>query len=170
MAQSSIHCSLIAIFGDQLCEDIHAFRVGDRNTDLSLMEEVMDEATYAQQHKKKLAFVFSAMRHFTEKLSADGWTVQYIKLDDPNNTGSFTGEIERALSELKISSLIYTEASEYRVASELNKWAVSFGLTPRILPDDRFILSKEEFRSWASARKQLRRAYYYPVHRPQTNI
>ena len=52
MVQSSIHCSLIAIFGDQLCEDIHALRVGDRNKDLILMAEVMDEATYAQHHKK----------------------------------------------------------------------------------------------------------------------
>ena len=52
MAQSSKHCSLIAILGDQLSEDIHALRVGDRDKDLILMAEVMDEATYAQHHKK----------------------------------------------------------------------------------------------------------------------
>lgn len=136
MPQNSKFDSLIAIFGDQLCEDIHALRSGNRNKDLILMAEVMDEATYAHHHKKKLAFVFSAMRHFAEKLTADGWIVRYIKLDDPKNTGSLTGEIERALCELKSSSLIYTEASEYRLGSELNKWAISFDINPRILSDD----------------------------------
>jgi len=170
VAQSSKHHNLIAVFGDQLSEDIHALRLGDRDKDLILMAEVMDEATYAHHHKKKLAFVFSAMRHFAEKLSADGWSVRYIKLDNPKNTGSLAGEIERALTELKISSLLYTEASEYRVTSELNKWATTFGLTPKILPDDRFIVSKEEFSVWASGRKQLRMEHFYREVRRKTNI
>jgi deoxyribodipyrimidine photolyase-like uncharacterized protein len=58
VAQSSKHHNLIAVFGDQLSEDIHALRLGDRDKDLILMAEVMDEATYAHHHKKKLAFVF----------------------------------------------------------------------------------------------------------------
>ena len=52
MPQTSKHDSLIAIFGDQLCEDIHALRLGDREKNLILMAEVMDEATYAHHHKK----------------------------------------------------------------------------------------------------------------------
>ena len=170
MPQTSKHDSLIAIFGDQLCEDIHALRLGDREKNLILMAEVMDEATYAHHHKKKLAFVFSAMRHFAEELTAAGWTVRYIKLDDPKNTGSLTGEIERALREIEASSLIYTEASEYRLASELNKWAISFGITPTVLPDDRFIVGKEEFGIWASGRKQLRMEHFYREVRRKTNI
>ena len=170
MPQTSKHDSLIAIFGDQLCEDIHALRLGDREKNLILMAEVMDEATYAHHHKKKLAFVFSAMRHFAEELTAAGWTVRYIKLDDPKNTGSLTGEIERALREIEASSLLYTEASEYRLASELNKWAISFGITPTVLPDDRFIVGKEEFGIWASGRKQLRMEHFYREVRRKTNI
>ena len=76
----------IVIFGDQLSRDIHALKVGDRYNDLIVMAEVMDEATYVTHHKKKLAFVFSAMRHFAQQLETDGWNVRYIKLDDPKNT------------------------------------------------------------------------------------
>jgi len=50
--QTEKYDSLIAIFGDQLCEDIHALRLGDREKNLILMAEVMDEATYAHHHKK----------------------------------------------------------------------------------------------------------------------
>ena len=160
----------IAIFGDQLSRDIHALKVGDRYNDLIVMAEVMDEATYVTHHKKKLAFVFSAMRHFAQQLERDGWNVRYIKLDDPKNTGTIVGEIERTLSELELSTIVYTEASEYRLASKLKKWAKSSGIDHEVLPDDRFIISKNEFGEWADGRKQLRMEHFYREVRRKSNI
>jgi deoxyribodipyrimidine photolyase-like uncharacterized protein len=36
------------------------------------MAEVSDEASYVPHHPKKIAFLFSAMRHFAQKLQQDG--------------------------------------------------------------------------------------------------
>ena len=169
MPNAETNTRAIAIFGDQLSRDIHALKVGDRYNDLIVMAEVMDEATYVRI-TKKLAFVFSAMRHFAQQLERDGWNVRYIKLDDPKNTGTIVGEIERTLSELELSTIVYTEASEYRLASKLKKWAKSSGIDHEVLPDDRFIISKNEFGEWADGRKQLRMEHFYREVRRKSNI
>ena len=57
------------------------------------MAEVLDEATYVQHHKKKLVLIFSAMRHFAKALTANGINVDYVKLDDEENTGVLQGEL-----------------------------------------------------------------------------
>lgn len=79
---------LILILGDQLSEDISSLSDFDKNHDVILMCEVWDEATYVPHHKKKIAFIFSAMRHFVERLKTKGFNVSYIKLEDTDNTGS----------------------------------------------------------------------------------
>ena len=63
-----------------------------------LMVEVMAEATYVPHHKKKIAFILSAMRHFAAELRG-GWhsgpTTWRSTL--PANTGQrFRGELVRA--------------------------------------------------------------------------
>jgi deoxyribodipyrimidine photolyase-related protein len=56
---------------------------------------LITEATYVPHPPKKIAFLFTAMRHFAETLQEQGFKVRYITLDDPANTGSFNGEIAR---------------------------------------------------------------------------
>jgi len=45
----------------------------------------------------KMVFFFSAMGRFAEGLREAGWSVNYVELDDFNNTGSLVGEIETAV-------------------------------------------------------------------------
>jgi len=87
--------NLILVLGDQLSYSLSSIQTGDKSTDRILMCEVWDEATYVKHHKKKIALIFSAMRHFAEELRDKGWNVDYIKLDDDHNTGSFKGEVEQ---------------------------------------------------------------------------
>ena len=70
----------------------------DPSQDIVLMAEVMDETKYVRHHVKKIAFLFSAMRHFARELEDLGWRVDYRKLDDADNAGSFTGELARAVA------------------------------------------------------------------------
>jgi deoxyribodipyrimidine photolyase-related protein len=58
-----------------------SLKAASRDTARILMAEVMEEASYVPHHKKKIAFLFSAMRHFAESLREDGWTVDYVQLD-----------------------------------------------------------------------------------------
>lgn len=86
------------LFADHLSWSISSLKGLDAERDVVLMVEVADEATYVPHHKKKIAFLFSARRHFAEELRAEGIRVDYARLDEAGNTGSFRGELRRALS------------------------------------------------------------------------
>ena len=86
------------VLGDQLTRSLTALDGLDPDHDVVLMVEVGAEATYVRHHKQKIAFVFSAMRHFAEDLRREGITVDYVALDDGANTHSFTGELTRAIA------------------------------------------------------------------------
>jgi deoxyribodipyrimidine photolyase-related protein len=156
--------NLILILGDQLTPDIASLRAADPTQDRILMAEVADEASYVRHHKKKIAFLFSAMRHFAEELRNAGWVVDYIPLDDPDNTGSFSGELAAAKARLNPAKIIATEPGEWRVREMLLASDVT------LLPDDRFIASSDEFAAWAEGRKQLRMEYFYRDMRRKTRL
>ena len=82
------------ILGDQLSESISSLRDYNSETDIILMCEFWDDFTYVKHHKKKIAFIISAMRHFAQMLQEKGHDVEYVKLSDPDNTGSFTDAIK----------------------------------------------------------------------------
>ena len=100
-----LHCArhmtkgnLILILGDQLTRAISSLSGADRKSDVVLMAEVMEEATYVRHHKKKIAFLFSAMRHFARELEAAGWSVVYVSIDSKGNSGSLEGVVAQSCS------------------------------------------------------------------------
>lgn len=153
--------TLRLILGDQLSQSISSLKDCDKENDLILMCEVWEEATYVKHHKKKIAFLFSAMRHFAEDLKAKGFRVSYTKLDDDANAGSFHGEVKRALKERSFDRIVVTFPGEYRVLEDMKSWEETFGIPVEIRPDDRFLSSPEEFAAWAEGRKQLRMEFFY---------
>ena len=75
--------SLILILGDQLSRTLSPLMTGTKSTDVVLMVEVSEEATYVPHHKKKIAFLFSAMRHFADALK-EGAQIAGILPLEPN--------------------------------------------------------------------------------------
>ena len=162
--------TLRLILGDQLSREISSLKDIDIKNDTILMCEVWEEATYVKHHKKKIAFLFSAMRHFAIGLQNDGYRAVYRKLDDPDNAGSFTGEVKRILTQEKFDRIVVTFPGEYRVLKDMEGWAELFGMPVEIRPDDRFLASPEDFATWAQGRKQLRMEYFYRDMRRRYNI
>lgn len=162
--------NLIVVLGDQLTPTLTSLAAGDPALDCVLIAELHDEATYVRHHKKKIAFLFSAMRHFAEELRALGWTVDYVKLDAPNNQGSFSGQVACAAAQHRPVRIIVTEASEWRVMQMLQDWQAQFSIPVDILPDDRFLCAPAAFKAWAAGRKQLRMEYFYREMRRQTGL
>ena len=162
--------TLVLILGDQLSRGISSLKNANPDTDRVLMVEVMEEATYVRHHKKKIAFVLSAMRHFAERLHQDGWQVDYVRLNDADNSGSFAGEVRRAIARHEISRVVVTEPGEWRVLKMIMSWQADLGLPVEILPDGRFIASHDDFAAWAEGRKQLRMEYFYRGMRRKTGL
>jgi deoxyribodipyrimidine photolyase-related protein len=161
---------LILILGDQLCLNISSLEAADEKHDTILMCEVMVEATYVGHHKKKIAFVFSAMRHFADELRASGYHVRYTRIDDEANAGSFSAEVKRAIDDLKPSVICVTEAGEWRVRFEMETWASRFGIDVEISPDRRFLVPHDEFKVWAEGRKALTMEFFYRDVRRKTGL
>ncbi len=162
--------TLIVILGDQLTPTLTSLAAGDPARDRVLMAELHDEASYVRHHKKKIAFLFSAMRHFADELRRAGWTVDYVTLDAPDNKGSFTGQVDEAVQTHRPERIAVTEAGEWRVAQMLEDWRTRFGIPVDILLDDRFLCTPEAFRTWAAGRKQLRMEYFYRDMRRRTGL
>lgn len=159
--------ALRLVLGDQLTASISSLTDWEES-DLILMCEVMEEATYVRHHKKKLAFIFSAMRHFASSLEQSGKPVRYVRLDDAGNSGSFTGEVLRALEEGAFDRVIVTEPGEWRVMEMIHGWQDELILPVIVREDDRFFATLHQFERWAEGRKQLRMEYFYREMRRQT--
>ncbi|MFN3869060.1 MAG: cryptochrome/photolyase family protein [Hyphomicrobiaceae bacterium] len=162
--------NLILVLGDQLSPGLASLRTGDPARDVVLMVEVMEEATYVRHHKKKIAFLFSAMRHFAEELRGLGWRVDYRTLDDTGDGSSFTSEVQAALRRHHAARIVVTEPGEWRVLDAMRRWAAMFAVPVDILDDDRFICSRARFADWAEGRKQLRMEYFYRDMRRATGL
>ncbi|MGP1255743.1 MAG: cryptochrome/photolyase family protein [Kiloniellales bacterium] len=158
------------VLGDQLSRGLSSLSDLDPDRDRVLLVEVDEEATYVRHHKKKIAFLFSAMRHFAEALRQDGISVDYVALDDPENSGSFNGELRRAVTRHAPARIVVTEPGEWRVRDDMLGWEEAFGLPVEIREDTRFFCRTEDFADWAEGRKSLRMEYFYREMRRRTGF
>lgn len=162
--------TLRLVLGDQLSTTLSALEGLDPARDIILMAEVMGEATYVRHHKQKIAFIFSAMRHFAAELRARGVALDYIALDDPRNSGTLEGEITRAIGRHAPDRLVLTEPGEWRVWRMMQDWREELGIPVEIREDDRFIASRDDFHRWAKGRKAFRMEFFYREMRRKTGL
>ncbi len=158
------------VLGDQLTYDVASLRGIDKARDVVLMAEVQGETTYVPHHKQKIVMVLSAMRHFADELRAGGIKVEYVKLDDPENSGSFRGELARAAVRCKPSRIVVAEPGEWRVLADMRTWQDEIGLPVEILNDDRFYASRASFQRWAEGRRSLRMEFFYREMRREHSV
>jgi deoxyribodipyrimidine photolyase-related protein len=158
------------ILGDQLSPDISALADLDAGRDVVLMMEVVEECTYVGHHKQKVVLVLSAMRHFAGGLRRRGVTVDYVTLDAPDNTGSFTSEVRRKVARHRPSRIVVTEASEWRVQAMVESWASLTGTPVEVRVDHRFFASRSRFAAWARERRSYRMEHFYREMRREHGI
>ena len=161
---------LIPVLGDQLSLDLPSLAGVDPADTVVLMAEVEEEATYVRHHKRKIAYLFSAMRHFAQELRGLGWTVEYVELEDPDTSGSFTGEVARAVERHSPAAIRVTEPGEWRLKAQFDAWPDKFEAAVTVLEDTRFLCSHARFADWAEGRKELIMEFFYREMRRETGL
>lgn len=161
---------LCFLLGDQLSESLSSLKAIDKHEDVVFLCEVMEEATYVAHHPKKIAFLFSAMRHFAKQLKGLGYRVRYTKYNDVDNAHCFEKELCRAIHEEKISEVHVTYPGEWRVLQKMVTLKQELLIPLFIHEDTRFLSSLDEFKYWAKDRKQLRMEYFYRMMRQKHSI
>lgn len=152
---------LVWILGDQLSHSLNVLEEADPLRDRILMVEVGDETSYVRHHKQKLVLVLAAMRHFAAELADRGFSVEYVKLDDPDNLHSFEQEVQRGVDRLKAERVRVTQPGEWRVLQMFERLEGVLGIPFEVVEDKRFLCSLSEFAKWAKGRRQYRMEFFY---------
>jgi len=162
--------TLRLLLADQLTRGIASLKDLDPKTDVVLMAEVMEEASYVRHHKQKLVFLFSAMRAFAAELREEGIEVDYVELDARGNTGSLGGELKRAVKRHKPDLVTLTEPGEWRVREMFHDWREELDCDVVVREDDRFVCSHAEFERWAHGRKVMTMEFFYREMRKSSGL
>jgi deoxyribodipyrimidine photolyase-related protein len=157
---------LVVVLGDQLDAQSSAFDGFDPAHDAVLISEVREEATYVPQHKLRLAFFFSAMRHFRDAQVAHGRHVIYRELDAPDNRGSLVREMTHWANHLHAKQVVVVEPGDWRVRRELE----SLGERLDIRPDRHFLCSSETFAEFARDHEHLLLESFYRKMRRDLDV
>ena len=156
--------NLILVFGDQLDHQSAAFDDFDPKQDAVWMAEVANEATHVWCHKLRIAYFFSAMRHFRDELKSKGKTVYYHELrrqPSRDRGGDFAEVLGKDVQKLKPSALITLEPGDFRVREQVQQVSDQIGMPLNVLPDRHFYCSTDEFNDYAKGRKSLLLEYFY---------
>ncbi len=155
------------ILGDQLSRSISSLSDLDAASDVVLMAEVVEETTYVRHHKRKIALLFSAMRHFADDLRRGGIEVDYTRLDGSLPASSFTEALQTAVARHEPERIVVTEPGEYRVLEMMRGWAGLLDVDVDIREDNRFVCSHEEFDMWATRQRSglLMETFYREMRR-----
>jgi len=156
------------ICGDQLQWPNPVCEALDASSDRLIMGELVAETEYVWHHAKKIALIFSAMRHFADDAGRAGWAVDYHRFDGGSRLATFTDLVARACAEHEVDEIVVTWPGEWRVLEEIQSWSEELGVSVTLLPDTSFVSSLEEFNDWASGRKSLRMEFFYREMRKKT--
>jgi len=169
---------LLVVLGDQLDRSSDLFRGVDPRRDRIWMAEVAEESTHVWTHKARIAVFLAAMRHFRDRLRAEGLPVDYTELaadGSPGEPGSLAAALLASLQRLAAGgwipdSIVVVEPGEWRVRRGLEEAAREAGLPLEIRPDRHFFTTTAEFAAHAAGRKQLRLEYFYRPLRERTGV
>lgn len=161
---------LVVVFGDQLDRNATPLQELDEEQDAVLMMEVDEESQHVWSHKQRTAIFLAAMRHFALDLADRDVRLQYVTLEDENNTHSFANEIKRAIKDLKPDRVRATLPGEWRVLQMLESVADDCDVELDILEDSHFYCTRDEFSEWASGRKQIVMEYFYREQRKKLDV
>jgi deoxyribodipyrimidine photolyase-related protein len=161
---------LVLVLGDQLDHQASGFDGFDPKQDRIWMAEVREESTHVPSSKQRIAVFLSAMRHFAKELHSKKFPLDYIRLDDPKNTGSLATELARAIKVHRPERLVMTAPGDWRVLKAIQSVAADHALPLDIREDQHFFSTVREFAEHAKGRKQLRLEYWYRELREKTGI
>lgn len=162
--------NLYLVCGDQLDAESAVFDDFDPDQDALLMTEAGHEATYIPQHKRRIAFFFTAMRHFRDAQREVGRPVIYWQIDDDDAPETLAEGLHRALDAHQPQRIAMVQPGDYRVLTDLTEAAAQDGYELEILEDRHFFSTPDEFADFIEGRKRIVLEDFYRMLRKRTGI
>jgi deoxyribodipyrimidine photolyase-related protein len=154
----------IWVLGDQLWQTQSALSsMADQKENAAvILIESYEHGRSRPYHQQKLVLVWSAMRHFAEELRQAGWQVDYRiapTFEEPLHHWA----TERGITELRVMT---PNDRPFRTLIHRLKLPCPI----QQLPNNHFLWSTDEFKDWASGRKQLLMESFYREGRKRFHI
>ncbi|MCL4109005.1 UNVERIFIED_CONTAM: hypothetical protein GTU68_052643 [Idotea baltica] len=165
--------NLVVVFGDQLDHSSAAFDDFDKQNDAVWMAEVEEEVTHVWCHKLRIAYFFSAMRHFRNECKSRGRSVQYHEMQphpSDDRGRSFVEVLTKDIRKHTPETLVMVEPGDDRVRRQIEDVAGQLGISLEVRPDRHFYCSIEEFRDYAKGKQGLLLEYFYRGLRKKHDI
>ena len=150
--------NLVIVLGDQLNPDSAAFDGFDRERDAVWMVEVCQEATYVWSHQLRIAYFFSAMRHFRDLLRQRDIRVIYHGLTaNPSQDQGHTlaDVLQKSVTILEPHKIIMVLPGDYRVLSDIKNLSQGMNIDLETRQDRHFYLDVDEFAAYARDKKKI---------------
>lgn len=156
----------IWVLGDQLWREQAALasRTDQAADTPMIMIESLNHVQERPYHQQKLVLVWSAMRHFAETLRSAGWSVTYERAE------SFEEPLQTWIEAEGIEELRVMAPSDRYFGHWLKQLADSLPCALKLLPNNHFLWSPEEFRDWADNRKSLLMESFYREGRKRYDV
>ncbi len=155
------------ILGDQLTLENAALAGCDPRDTCVLMIESVARGRQRRYHQQKLVLVFSAMRHFAAGLVQAGWRVDYHRLE---STPSFLDGLSRHVGLVKPSHIRILEPNDWTMQEALPQMATEIGTPIELVPNNLFLLGRDEFRVWAGGSRRILMEHHYRRVRQRFDI
>lgn len=153
----------IWIIGDQLPPGNSALPLASKESDHILIIESRNRGHYLKYHKKRLALIYSGLRHCALEMASEGWKVDHYPLE---NTVDYETGIRRHLEKYPKSEILVAEPNDWPTGEVVRKLAKKYPITT--VPTTQFLLAREEFREWAGDKKQILMEHHYRRMRVKT--
>lgn len=157
--------TIYVVLGDQLDRESPILERIDAKRDVVLMMEVEGESRNPASHKQRTAMFLAAMRHHALWLKGRGLRVEYVRLDDAENTQEFRGEIARAIARFGANRVVVVEPGDHRVQADIESVCSGAQVDLETLDDTHFLTTPAAFGEWAHGRKQLTMEFFYREQR-----
>lgn len=161
--------TLRLILGDQLNHKHGWFDQSAENITY-LMMEMGQELTYTTHHVQKVVAFFLAMRNFANHLTEQGYSVIYLKLDDPDNTQDLEKNIRELIDKEGFEKFEFQLPDEWRLDEQLTRLAVQLSVEAESFSTEHFLTSRDELSNFFKGKKQLLMESFYRMMRQKHDI
>jgi deoxyribodipyrimidine photolyase-related protein len=161
--------TLRLVLGDQLNLQHSWFSSTDSNITYVLME-MRQETDYVRHHIQKVIGFFTAMRTFAKTLSHKGHNVEYLTLNNPENTQSLTHNLKRFIAEHAIQRFEYQQPDEYRLDEQLRSFCSELTIETAAVRTEHFLTKRGDLAAFFAGKKTYLMESFYRNMRKKHGI
>lgn len=137
-----------------------------------LVIESKQRASIYRYHKQKLVLLFSAMRHMAQRLTDEGFAVDYHALDadGKHKHDTFEEAMQMHIRKHKPDEIVMMELPDYHHAAGIPALAKRLGVPIRILANTMFLTDRHEFARENKNRKRMLMEHHYRTIRKRLGV